>query len=164
MTAAEVARTLCDLIEESVPKQDPPPPGPPDADTAGHDRVEIEDPSDTAALLQGPPSGLTCPECGGALWELDEGGSWRLACHVGHAYSMASLVEEQGRELEMVLWAAVRALEERADVHRRLASRMQTSRSSVYEDRAHEAESHATALREMLTEAGRIPASGTDIE
>jgi two-component system chemotaxis response regulator CheB len=165
VTAAKVAPTLCELIEQSLPYQAPPPPGPPDADESGHDRVEIEDPSGTAALLTGPPSGLTCPECGGALWEVEDGGgTWRFACHVGHAYSLASLVEEQGQSLEMVLWSAVRALEERADVHRRLASRMQTTRSSVYEDRALEAESHATALREMLTEVGRIPASGPDIE
>jgi two-component system, chemotaxis family, protein-glutamate methylesterase/glutaminase len=164
VTAAEVARALCELIE-ALPNQAPPPPGPPDADESGHDRVEMEDPSDTAALLTGPPSGLTCPECGGALWEVEDGGgTWRFACHVGHAYSLASLVEAQGQALEMVLWSAVRALEERADVHRRLASRMQTARTSVYEDRALEAESHAIALREMLTEAGRIPASGPDIE
>jgi two-component system, chemotaxis family, protein-glutamate methylesterase/glutaminase len=164
VSAAEVARTLCELIEEAPPTQAPPPPGPPDADESGRDRVEIEDPSETAALLAGPPSALTCPECGGALWEVDEGGTARFACHVGHAYSLASLVEEQGRSLEMVLWAAVRALEERADVHRRLASRTETRRSSAYEDRALEAERHATALREMLTEVGRIPAPSPEGE
>jgi two-component system chemotaxis response regulator CheB len=164
-TAHEMAQVLCELIEEPVPIGAAPAPGPPDADEQGRDRVEIEYPPDVAALLAGPPSGLTCPECGGALWEQQEtGGSWRFACHTGHAYSLGSLAEEQGRTLEMVLWSAVRALEERADMQRRLARRTQTARRAVYEDRALDAEGHAGALREMLNETGRIPASGPEDE
>ena len=161
--AREMADALCEVIEEPLTVEIDLAPGPPDADERGRDRVEIDDPADVAALLSGPPSGLTCPECGGALWEQQEaGGTWRFACHTGHAYSLASLVEEQGRSLEVVLWSAVRALEERADMHRRLARRTQTRRGAVYEDRAVEAEGHASALRDMLEEAGRIPASAPE--
>src|SRR5437588_10070094 len=118
---------------------------PPDAHRIGDmDRVEIDDPAATAQLLEGPPTSLTCPECGGTLWEqADTAGVIRYSCHVGHAYSMASLLEEQGRDLESTLWSAVRALEERADVHRRLARRSGGGREAVYEDRAKDAETHA---------------------
>src|SRR5262249_52555810 len=34
-------------------------------------------------LVSGPPSGFTCPECGGALWELQNGELIRYRCHVG---------------------------------------------------------------------------------
>jgi two-component system chemotaxis response regulator CheB len=109
-------------------------------------------------MVQGPPTGLTCPECGGALWEQQNGNSVRFACHVGHAYSLASLAEEQGRSLETTLWSAVRALEERADMHRRLAHRTSNTRGELYEKRASDAEDHARTLRQMLAHTGRLAA------
>jgi two-component system, chemotaxis family, protein-glutamate methylesterase/glutaminase len=133
-----------------------------DVDEEGADRVEISDPAETAELVHGPPTELTCPECGGVLWEQDNGDTIRYACHVGHAYTMVSLVEEQGRELETTLWSAVRSLEERADVHRRLARRVQGSRRTVYEQRAVEAEQHARSLRRMLAVTGRLAAPAPD--
>jgi two-component system chemotaxis response regulator CheB len=160
--AAELAALLGRLIDETLPLAPgaaTPRPGPDEAaDEAGRDLVEIEDPTATAALLSGPPSGLTCPECGGALWEHEERGTLRYACHVGHAYSLSSLVEEQGRGLEMTLWSAVRSLEERADVHHRLSRRASGNRAQMYASRAKESEDHARALREMLAGAGRIAA------
>lgn len=159
--ASSMASVLCALIEESIElgqEEVSVPAGavPADQDTEGADRVELEDPVDTAALLHGPPTGLTCPECGGALWEQIDGPNLRFACHVGHAYSVASLVEEQGRSLETTLWSAVRALEERADMHRRLARRAAGSRRELYETRAADAEAHALELRKLLAGSGRL--------
>ena len=160
--ATELVQALCDLIEEPIEHGPvlPADNGPVLTGNAfeGPDRVELEDPADATALLDGPPSGLTCPECGGALWEQENGREVRFACHVGHAYSIASLGEEQGRALETTLWSAVRALEERADMHRRLARRTSTRRRPSYQERAREAEDHARTLREMLGRAGRIAA------
>jgi len=156
--AGEMAAALCALIEEPVEHRLAHAGAATPADRArgGEDRVEIEDPSATAELLEGPPSSLTCPECGGALWQQEDGRELRFACHVGHAYSVGSLMEEQGRSLETTLWSSVRALEERADMHRRLARRTSTSRRLQYVERADEAEQHARALREMLGGAGRL--------
>jgi two-component system, chemotaxis family, protein-glutamate methylesterase/glutaminase len=36
--------------------------------------------------LRGAPSELSCPECGGQLWERDEGPLVRFACRVGHVF------------------------------------------------------------------------------
>ena len=44
---------------------------------------------------RGKVSVFTCPECGGALWQVDETGLIRFRCHVGHAYNGESLLAEQ---------------------------------------------------------------------
>jgi two-component system chemotaxis response regulator CheB len=74
--------------------------------------------------LPGPPTALTCPDCGGTLWELVSGDLVRYRCHVGHAYSSGSLVSAQADTLESALWSALRALEEKAELSRRMAERI----------------------------------------
>jgi two-component system chemotaxis response regulator CheB len=59
----------------------------------------------------GTPSTFACPECGGTLWELQEGELTRFRCRVGHAFSPDSLLAEQSEALETALWSAFRALE-----------------------------------------------------
>jgi two-component system chemotaxis response regulator CheB len=70
----------------------------------------------------GRRSVFSCPECNGALWELDEG-VLQYRCHVGHAYSGESLKEAQSATVEQSLWSAVRALKESAALDARLAER-----------------------------------------
>jgi two-component system chemotaxis response regulator CheB len=70
-----------------------------------------------------PPSTLTCPDCGGVLWELEEDGLLRYRCHVGHAYTAEALESFHSDRVEGALWHALRALEEAADLRRRLATR-----------------------------------------
>jgi two-component system chemotaxis response regulator CheB len=163
-----IANALCALLEEPIGRDAEDASVaeagilPAETDVDDLDRVEIEDPAVTAALVSGPPTTLTCPECGGSLWEQVDGANVRFACHVGHAYSVESLVEEQGRSLETTLWSAVRALEERADMHRRLARRSSRSRRELYATRALDAEAHARELRKLLAAAGRLAVPAPD--
>jgi two-component system chemotaxis response regulator CheB len=116
----------------------------------------VEDMTDVS-LMDGPPSGLTCPECGGALWEEADGALVRFACHVGHSYSAESLVSEQGQALESALWSGLRALEERADLLERMSRRGEHGSRSArhFRARARDALEHARALRALLTRLGR---------
>jgi two-component system, chemotaxis family, protein-glutamate methylesterase/glutaminase len=110
----------------------------------------------------GQPTGLTCPDCGGSLFESPGRGPDHFRCRTGHAYSPQSLLAKQSETLEATLWASMRALEESAALSRRLEHRARRSgsdfRSTRYEERARRAESHAEQLRRIL--ASREEATG----
>jgi two-component system chemotaxis response regulator CheB len=76
-------------------------------------------------------TGLTCPACGGAIWELRDDGVSVLRCHVGHAYGLESFAEAQVEQTEAALWEAVRALEERRALLTQMADTAERSNRSL---------------------------------
>ena len=100
------------------------------------------------------PSAFTCPDCGGSLWEMQNGKLVRYRCHVGHVYTADSLLMEKDGSLENVLWTALRALEESIALRYRMAERAKEGRISTiaerYERRAQEDEARARILRQFL--------------
>jgi two-component system chemotaxis response regulator CheB len=68
------------------------------------------------------PSPFTCPECSGSLWQLREGRPVRFRCHTGHAFSVDSLAHNQATATDEALWTAMRALQERELLLRRVAA------------------------------------------
>jgi two-component system, chemotaxis family, protein-glutamate methylesterase/glutaminase len=149
--AAGMARQIADLVEESL-------------DPAWEKRAKARDQSERAAVAaaaeaeDGQPAELSCPECGGPLWERGEGQFVNFACRIGHVYSPESLIAEQGTSLERALWTATRGLYERADLYRRLARRAKGKGALArrFESRASAAEEHAEAVRDAL--ARLVPA------
>ena len=146
---AEMGRALCDLLDFPLdPAADAEV-----ADPEGQpvDLVEVEFGREDPA---GAPTLLTCPDCGGVMLERDEGGLVRFACQVGHAYSPESLNEHQGEALESALWGAIRSLEERADLLRRMARRAGRSGSDGtverLERKAEVASGHAGEIRDTV--------------
>jgi len=101
----------------------------------------------------GVPSPFACPECGGVLWEADDG-EVRFRCRVGHAFAAEALMEEQSAALETILWSALRALEEMAELSERIAERARdrghASSEQRYRSHAAQAEEQAAAIRELL--------------
>jgi len=97
---------------------------------------------------------LTCPDCGGVLWELHNGRLIHYRCHVGHVYSPESLIMAHNSEVESALWSAARSLEERAALLRRLASASITRGHLLSAKRfvksADDAEKNANILRSLL--------------
>lgn len=102
----------------------------------------------------GRPSGLTCPDCGGALWDIEDGELTRFRCHVGHQFTTEALDAEQQNAVEGALWSAVRVLEEHAELRKRLASRAEASGfdsvSSGFSRSAHDSQQQAHTIRELL--------------
>lgn len=68
----------------------------------------------------GAPSGFTCPDCGGSLFELHEGRPVRFLCHTGHAFSLHSLATVHEAITDEALWSGLRALQEKEAILRRL--------------------------------------------
>jgi len=106
----------------------------------------------------GKPSVLTCPECQGALWEIEEEKLVRFRCRVGHSYSSESLMVEQNDAVERALWAAMRALKENRSLANRMAEeargRRQTSIAKLHEERAREAAESEKVLRDLIFKNG----------
>lgn len=102
----------------------------------------------------GIPSGFTCPDCGGALWEKHDGELVRYRCRTGHAFSPESLDNAQQEALEAALWAALRALEERISLSRRISQRLRDSGlqggAARFNAQADAAAAHVGLLRGML--------------
>ncbi|MFD1146571.1 chemotaxis protein CheB [Saccharothrix hoggarensis] len=67
----------------------------------------------------GRPSTFSCPDCSGALVELNAEPK-RFRCQVGHAWTAEALLDAQGVALEKAVWTALRTLEEKANLARRM--------------------------------------------
>lgn len=123
------------------------PPDPPEADMS----TPQPEPADDAEVTP-----LTCPDCGGTLWLHDEYGAERFRCRVGHTFSTDSLLVGQQAVLEKTLWAAVVALEERADIYRRIlrrtAGRARSRQVERYQHDIDDAERRAHYLRGLIRE------------
>ena len=152
---SEMPALVCDLVDAQIEPMRPPD-DPPD-----HEDRSDGDPR--AGIL----SPIKCPECGGALWEHEDGGVLRFKCQVGHAFTRESLATAQGEAVEAALWSALRSLEERADLLKRLARRSRGSQGTAavgLEARADSVLRHAEVLREIIARLGREPARQPPLE
>jgi two-component system, chemotaxis family, protein-glutamate methylesterase/glutaminase len=101
----------------------------------------------------GVPSPFSCPECSGVLWELKNGELTRFRCRVGHAYTMAALAEDQTDGTEAALWAAMRALEEKAALGLRIADSTHSKRTGDrLREQAEADRAYAATIRKILFE------------
>jgi two-component system chemotaxis response regulator CheB len=102
----------------------------------------------------GTPSAFSCPECGGVLWEIQDGDLLRFRCRVGHAFSIESVLAEQAEALEEALWVALKTLQESADLSQRLAQqarkRGQEWLAKRFDEKLHEAEQRTELIKRVL--------------
>lgn len=102
----------------------------------------------------GKPSAFSCPDCGGVLWEIDEGKFARFRCRVGHAYSPETMLAAQSDVLEEAMWTAMKTLEESARLSKRLAAaereRDHEWMAERFDEKESEARDHADIIRRFL--------------
>lgn len=151
LSVSEIASVLVELAAQQVQETGNAVPSEMEVEA---DMAEL----DLAAMQQterpGTPSPFGCPECGGVLWELEEGKLVRFRCRTGHAFSASTLMAEQSQGLEEALWVALRTLEERAALAIRMASqaRQRDQRFSAkrFEEQGQDAQQRATLIRDLL--------------
>jgi two-component system chemotaxis response regulator CheB len=146
----EIPILLTTLALETAPSQT----------SSGPHVAPIEPDHSAAAIAWNPEdrpgrvSVYSCPECHGSLWETDDLGILRFRCRVGHVYSSESMLAAQTDSVDRALWAALRSLEERASLTRKMAERARRRQhawvANAFETRANEAQQHAAVVREML--------------
>jgi two-component system, chemotaxis family, protein-glutamate methylesterase/glutaminase len=114
----------------------------------------------------GQPSPYSCPDCGGVLWEVEEGGYARYRCRVGHAYSPETMLVAQDEVFEEALWTAMKTLEESARLSARLAD---TERRrghewlvQRFEEKEREARQRVEVIRRYLLRPPVIAVSAGD--
>jgi two-component system chemotaxis response regulator CheB len=108
----------------------------------------------------GRRSVLACPDCGGVMWEIDEEGLLRYRCHVGHTYTaeVMSLALDDG--LRRALASALRALEERVALARKLHSEAVESGHRVLAEnwaaKSRESERELDVIRSSIRRMDRV--------
>nr|BFE58185.1 chemotaxis protein CheB [Dactylosporangium thailandense] len=150
LPAAMMGAALAELLGEL--------PGP--APRAAVEQAKIDAEDAMAAMedvttdeIGGIPAGFGCPSCHGALFELP-GAIGRFRCRVGHGWSATGLLDELGGSLEGALWMALRSLEEKAALSRRMAGaasvRGHQSTAEQYAEAAGEAEAAGKTIRQLI--------------
>ncbi|MGC1479654.1 MAG: chemotaxis protein CheB [Chthoniobacterales bacterium] len=103
----------------------------------------------------GELAALSCPECGGPMWEVEDPAVLRYRCHTGHAHTARSLEVGLTAAGEQALWVAIRSVEERVRMLGRLRERFvdlgndwQVRRLT---EEAEQAEQNARELRALIS-------------
>lgn len=156
----EIAHRLTAIVREEAPA--PPPVSElmqMEAAMANLDPAAMHD-----ADRPGRPSGWSCPDCQGTLFEIHEGGLTRFRCRVGHAWSAAGLVAQQSASMDSALWMALRALEEKAALTGQLGLRAEERghrlTAEQFAQQTEEARRAATLVRDLIS---RISSAEQDI-
>ncbi len=116
----------------------------------------------------GAPSMLSCPECGGVLWEVEDGDLLRFRCRVGHAYSTETVFSGQEEAMEDALWTALKVLEESAALSSRLEATARGKGQNAFArrlgERKQEALARANVIQKVLKRKDARVESSTEID
>jgi two-component system chemotaxis response regulator CheB len=153
LPVGEIGRMVVALVREEAAPETP---------RAGPHVLPMESDRGPQQLALGGPdrpgdvSVFTCPECSGTLWESEQSNILRFRCRVGHVYTQESMLAAQVDSVDRALWTAVRALEERAALSRKLAERARARQhrwvANAFEQRAIATEDQAALVKRVLVD------------
>jgi two-component system chemotaxis response regulator CheB len=110
--------------------------------------------------MLGSPSRFTCPECHGALWEIEDGSMLRFRCHVGHAFAADTVLASQGEEIDRLLGTLLRSHQERAALAHHERHNQRHALAQHLERRASDYE-HDVEIMKKLLRSGEASSGGT---
>ena len=137
----------------AVEPRDPSPPPPEDI------RLEVEIALGRATGTEemtrlATPVALSCPACGGVLSQMKRSPPLRFRCQVGHGYTADALVSEQEGSVDEAMRVALRIVEERATLTRKMAEEARRGgfrhSAASYERTSTQSRRHVETLREAL--------------
>jgi two-component system chemotaxis response regulator CheB len=107
----------------------------------------------------GPQTSLSCPDCGGPLWDLGDPKLRRYRCYVGHVASAQRVLNATTNTVEAAMWSAIRALHDRATTYDAIAEDVartgnQQSRE-LFRAKAREARTQAELARKFMVDVTR---------
>ena len=105
------------------------------------------------------PVTVTCPDCGGALTRFSVGSIVKFGCHIGHTYTAEIMASAQFEEMEKVMRAAVRFLNERAEFCLQMAEQggAGSASSSDWHAASKQALDRAYKLRDLVEQDWLTP-------
>lgn len=116
--------------------------------------VEMETMTMQDMEVIGSHAGVSCPECHGPIWKIDDGKIHRYRCHVGHAYSAQTMQVGQIEAQETHLWQALRLMKERVTLIWEMRAHAQNENrlddDIVYEARIRQLERNIGLIQEMV--------------
>src|SRR6185503_11139284 len=104
---------------------------------------------------------LTCPSCGGAVWEIQEQSLTLFKCHTGHSYTAELMLEEQSEAVDSAAWTLLRSINENIHLRKKMAEWARNTgriqEAEFHDQQAAEAEKQSLAVRTLLlsNEKGR---------
>ncbi|TCC87426.1 chemotaxis protein CheB [Pedobacter hiemivivus] len=105
---------------------------------------------------------FNCPGCGGVLWQIETKGSkLRFRCHVGHAYTAASLLAEQTSKIEETMWTALRMFEEKRNLLTTMAKSQTGAPAKMSKERTTLMQVHIERIRTVLLADDKATRSDT---
>ncbi|HEV8083193.1 MAG TPA: chemotaxis protein CheB [Chitinophagaceae bacterium] len=113
----------------------------------------------------GEKSIYACPDCGGGLWNINKGGEGqgkmdRYRCHIGHSYSEKDLVVKQEEIFESTLWTALRIMEERKTLLKKMeddhVKRGLSTLAKSYKEKGDDIQGHVDKMKEVLFASQKV--------
>ncbi len=149
---ADISRTLVALVDQSPPEEGGTPV--PDQEENAQKIITRAKAEQQTGKRRGEVSVLTCPECGGTLFQLENEKLIQFNCHVGHSYYGEALLAEQSEQLEAALWTAVRMFKEKGVLARQLAAQARVREHGFpaerYEEQAALADQYAESIQQYI--------------
>lgn len=126
------------------------------AEPAAEDNQTVEQ----NRVLKRPPA-LTCPECGGSMQVRELGSLLKFDCHIGHSVTAESMASGQFEAMESSFEAALRRMNERAELCRLLRGRAlaagEAGQAEDWEQALEQTRRRTGALRQLLDEPWSRP-------